>query len=276
MKLFLYITFLFLGNQLFSQIGINTENPRLEVALDVNTIANITDRIYIGNDQLTQIGDEGQNKQVIVSGGGDGSVEWNSKQIPNGFGASFTMTSMNTYYDTTGVNLASNGSIGYGETNTLNDAYTAVDTNFASCTAGNCWRTLNGLTNTFTVYKPGNKINFILQTTAQINSANLSSFACALFLNSPSSPSVFTMKGVRTDIIPGSSQGNYQLFNMNVTLEGLATPNGAGGTVYEARVACRGRLVGSDSFGVGKPINNTFLNQDMAQSTLNVFVLESW
>lgn len=261
---------------LSAQVGINTETPRPEVGLDVNSITNVNDRIYIGGNELSQQGDEGENKQVIVSGGSDGAVAWSTKQVPNGFGASFTMTSMNTYYDNVGVNLTSNGSIGYSESNTLNDSFTGDGGSFATCTAGNCWKTLTGLSNSFTIYKPGNKINFMFQTTAQINSASLSSFACGLFLNSPSSPNVFTLKGVRADIVQGSSVGNYQQFNMNVTLENLPVPNGAGGTVYEARIACRGRLVGSSAFGVGKPINSSFLNQDMAQSTLNVFVLEAW
>src|SRR5690606_10872433 len=250
-----------------AQVGINTENPRPETALDINGNVNITDRIYLGGTDLNS-GNDGEDKASIISGGETDSPEWKKLQIPSGFGESFTMTYMNTYYDAEGVNLVSNGAIPYDLDQDINETDN-------DCPTGDCWKIITGLNNEFVIYKPGNKINFMFQTTAQINNANLSSFACGLFLNSPSNPDTFTLKGVRTDVVNGSEVGNYKLFNMNVTLENLPVPGGAGGTTYKVRVACRGRTIQTDNFGIGKPVNTT-LNSDMAQSTLNVFVLESW
>ncbi len=244
-----------------AQVGINTDNPRPEVGLDINGNVNVTDRIYLGGIDLSQQGDDGEDKASIVSGGESSSPEWKKLQIPAGFGESFTMTYMNTYYDTTGQDIATVDSDPYN----MDDL---IDAN---------WKVLTGLNNEFPIYKSGSKANFIFQTTGQITgngSSSSASFACGLFMRIKDSPDGFKLKGVRTDAVRGAA-GSNKIINMNVTLENLPNPGGAGGTIYEVRVACRGRNV-QTTFAVGKALNTTFLNQGMAQSTLNVFVLETW
>lgn len=271
LKNILYITFTFLTINLFGQVGIQTENPREEVQLDVNGKVNVVHRIHLGGSDLNQQGSEGADKQLIVSGGaGSNPTGWGNKQIPNGLGETVTLTYMNTWYDNTGVDLAPNGTDGYSETNTLNDAG-------SGCTAGNCWKVLPGLNQNLIVYKPGNKVNFIFQTTAQIqNSGGIATFACGLFMNTPTAPNTFTLRGVRTEEVFTEAAGNYRLFTMNITLEDLPVPGGAGGTTYDFRVACRGRNMTSQQIAVGKVLNSSHLNQDMAQSSLNLSVLEAW
>lgn len=264
MKLHIKITSIvfIIGASLNAQVGIGTENPRSEVGLDVNGITNVSHRILLKGGALNtnQPGDEGEDKEIIVSSGPTNPTAWVKKTIPDGFGESFNLTYMNSYFDTTGVDLI-----------TINqDAYSFDQA------ITNDWKVLSGLDNSFTVYKSSNKTNLIFQTTGQITgnaSSASASFACGIFMKQQAE-ATYRLKGVRTDAVRGTT-GSNKIINMNVTLENLPIPGGAGGTVYNVRVACFGRNV-QTTFAVGKALNTTFLNQEMAQSSLKISVLESW
>jgi len=275
MKQIITITLFTFYASLYSQVGINTDAPNSGTGLDVNGKTNVTDRIYLGDENLNQTGSPGNNNQLIVSGGSTDSPKWDTKKLPNGYGETFTMTYMNSGFDTTGADLGANGSIPYTEGMTLNN--TTVDTG-TPCPQGDCWKVLDNLTHTFPIYKNSNKINFTFQTTVQAKAAGTLSYGCGIFLKDPSAADTnanYKLVGVRMDALYQVAIGDYKLFNMNVTLQNLqGSPNG---NQYKVKVACRGRATGNQLV-VGKPRTPTdaSLNSDMARSALNIFVLESW
>ncbi len=256
----LFIIIFAVGFSASAQVGINTANPRSEVSLDINGNTNVTQRVFLGNQPINQPGSPGNSNDIIVSSGPVNATGWVKKTIPDGFGESFNLTYMNTYFDTTGVDLV-----------TVNSDPYNFDQNISTS-----WQVLSGLDNSFTVYKSSNKVNLIFQTTGQINvsgsGSSSASFACGIFMKLQSE-ATYKLKGVRTDAVRGTT-GSNKIINMNVTLENLPIPGGAGGTVYNVRTACFGRNV-QTTFAVGKAINTTFLNSEMAQSTLSISVLES-
>lgn len=259
-QIILITTISFVAVSTTAQVGINTENPRSEVALDVNGVTNVGERVFLGNQPLNQPGNPGDANDIIVSSGSVNPTGWVKKRIPDGFGESYNLTYMNVYYDNVGIDVAS-----------VNTNPYAFDQAFTTD-----WRVLTGLDNSFSVYKPTNKINLIFQTTGQINvtsGSSSASFACGIFMKLRSE-STYRLKGVRTDAVRGTT-GSNKIVNLNVTLENLPIPVGAGEAIYDVRVACFGRNV-QTPFAIGKAINTSFLNQEMAQSSLNISVLEAW
>lgn len=271
MKKIYNIVFLALSVSLCAQVGINTIAPNSGTALDVNGKTNVTQRIYLGNNNLNQSGNPGINNQLIISGGAAATPSWDTKKLPDGYGETFTMTYMSSGFDTTGVQLGTDGSIEYPAGMLL--------TSTTSCAAGNCWKVIPDLTHTFPIYKNSNKANFTFQTTIQANTTGTLSYGCGLFLNDDEADlgndNKFKLVGVRLGVFNGAAAGDYQVFNMNVTLENLA--GSAAGRNYRVKVACRGRVAGASLFA-GRPRANgdAALNADMSRSALNIFVLESW
>lgn len=252
----------------WAQVGINTDTPNPGTTLDVNGKMNMEQRIYLSDGtDLADAGDPGTDKQVIVSGGSAENPQWEAKRLPAGYGLSYTMTYMNTFYDEVGADLTGLGTDLY----TLNEPLT------------NNWTVIPGLNNEFTLYKNDSKVNLIFQTLPQINrtdaNSGSASFACGLFVNSQSSPTVFKLKAARVDAVRGVA-GSNKIFNMNITLDGSSDPelNGSpAGNKYQLRVACRGRTISSGTtFAIGKALNPNSLNAQMARSSLNIFVLEKW
>lgn len=251
----------------YAQVGIGTDSPNPNTTLDVNGIINISDVIVLGGND-SQLGNIGNEKEIIMSSGPTSKPNWKKVQIPKGFGESFTLSTMNTYLDAEGVDFDEGKTDPYAKDLILNSD----------------WKELTGLENSFVINKPENKVNFSFQTVAQTKYAVSTSYACGIFLNSPSAPSVFRLKGVRTDVVIGSHAGNYKTTNMNITLQNLPTPNGENGTTYTAKIACTGRNIGTNPSNtsennilqIGSSIDTSILTPSMAQSALSVFILESW
>ena len=216
------LIFIFISTQ--AQVGINTDAPNPDVSLDVNGKTNVGERVYLGGTDLAE-GNPGEDKQVIISGGADAEPSWEEKKLPQGYGESFTMTYMNTYYDDNGLGNS-----------TLPASGTGVYTQGESI--GTDWKEIPGLTNDFVLYKTGSKINFMFQTTAQLTTQQSStsvSFACGLFI-APGKKDVataFTLRGVRVGVIQGVS-GSFNIINLTSTLDGSPSvdnlPGSAGGT----------------------------------------------
>lgn len=241
-----------------AQVGINTDTPNVDVTLDINGKTNVGQRIYLGGTDLEE-GNPGEDKELIISGGPNAEPSWEEKKLPQGYGQSFTMTYMNTYYDENGLGNS-----------TLPASGTGVYTRGESIGAD--WKEISGLTNDFVLYKTGSKVNFMFQTTAQLTSSASTSvsFACGLFIapGKKETATTFTLRGVRVGVIQGTS-GSFNIVNLTSTLDGSASvdnlPGSAGGTWYTAKIACRARNRGASTlFGIGTPVDTNYLNQDMA------------
>lgn len=74
---------------------------------------------------------------------------------------------------------------------------------------------------------------------------------------------------MRSDFINGND-GTNKTFNMNATLVNLPIKKD-----YNVKVACI-RRVTLDNLGIGYVVNSTYLNEDMAQSTLTTTVLQPY
>lgn len=71
--------FLLLQNQVYSQVGINTETPQR--TLHVNGSLQIVNELNVGGD-ASNAGNPGVNGQVLVSKGADSAPEWKTLSIP--------------------------------------------------------------------------------------------------------------------------------------------------------------------------------------------------
>lgn len=227
-------------------MAVNTEKP--QTALDVNGDINIKGKIYTEGTDLA-LGNPGTKNEALTSQGPDQPVTWKEIKIPKGYEGGLYLTTLNVLSDKTGLNLEEKGAGTYLEEESL---------------SGN-WVEIPSLRNNFTVSKPNNKVHIILQTTAQINFEGTGSFACGIFIDNK-------LAGTRVDVVRGPA-GSYNVFNLNSSIENKSTG------VHSMKVACRARtFVGGTSssrLSIGAPNDITQLGSDMAQSTLNVYVLES-
>ena len=245
MKKFIYnlILPLLMGGISFAQVGINTNNPIS--TLDVNGDLNVVGKIHLqGND--TTLGDPGAKNKALSSNGDDAPASWKEIQIPIGYEGGLYLTGVEPLFDKVGLDLSETGFGTYNENSAL---------------SGN-WVEIPGLTKIVSVSHPTNKIHVQFQTTAQMNFSGSASFACGIFMDNQ-------LKGVRVDIVRGDA-GSYNVFNINSSFDDVSS----GDRTF--KVACRGRTFTSPSgsLAVGKVNTSANLNADMAQSSLNIYVLE--
>lgn len=235
------------------RVGINTETP--QTTLDVAGDLNVSESIYL-NDIATS---PGTLNQIITSGGANEAAAWTSKEIAFGLDESLIMSSMDSFTDTQGLEFNSSSA---GNTN----AYSLDD--LLDNEKG--WMEIPGLKNDITIYKNENRTNLFFQTMVQFVGTNIGSFGCGYFINdNMDDRTQFRLKAVRTDVM-FSPTGSFKLFNMNSTIINLPPQE------YTIKVACIKRNIGANHrVGIGKPLTNT-LNTDMAQSSLNVILLESY
>ncbi|HLV23580.1 MAG TPA: hypothetical protein VKY36_02225 [Moheibacter sp.] len=237
------IIILLISSPALGQVGINTLTP--VTALDVNGDMNVTGKIQVeGSDD--SIGYPGEKNKALTSNGTANPISWEEVKIPVGYEGGLYLTAVEAVNDRTGLNLSSTGSGTYTENQALSGDWTEIP----------------GLTKQIAISHPVNKIHIQFQTTAQMNFSGSASFACGVFLNNQ-------LKGVRVDIIRGAA-GSYNVFNINGSFDNISAGN------HTFKVACRGRTY-SDTSGkvaIGAPNVSTNLNADMAQSALNIFVLE--
>jgi len=232
-------------NSAYGQVGIQTEKPQSE--LDINGDMNVSGKVYTsGTDN--SIGDPGSKNKALTSNGDNAAVTWEEVKIPLGYEGGLYLTTVEAISDTSGLNLAKSGSGIYNEFSSLDSE----------------WKEIPGLTKAVTVSYPNNKIHVQFQTTAQINFTGSASFACGVFVNNQ-------LRGARVDVVKGPS-GSYNVFNINTSLDNLTTGN------YTFKIACRGRTYSPDSensrVAIGSSNISSNLNPSMAQSSLNLFVLE--
>ncbi|REC48957.1 hypothetical protein [Chryseobacterium pennipullorum] len=244
-KIFFVTSFVFTG-LISAQVGIKTTTP--VNTLDVNGDISIRKEIRTGGTDLVK-GSAGNPGDILHNNSTIAANDWKTIKIADGLG-SMSLFSMNTIADQTGVSFSASGSpVPYYE----DDALT-----------GN-WTALPNATDTFSVTNNNNKVTFSFQTTAQkVNNGTASaSFACGIFVDSK-------LKAVRTDVLLGES-GAYKIFNLNATLTNLPPKNN-----YVVKVACINRTLNSTTLGIGRPVDGTFLSNDMAQSVLTTNVLQPY
>lgn len=265
MKIIITSTLLAVNSLCYSQIGIKTLTP--EKTLDVNGGLNVRKELRLGGNEITK-GSAGTPGQIFsVTGTNVLSDEYKTIKIADGAG-SLTYTYLNTTTDRSGVKFSVTGS-----TNPylLNSAFT---TSTGTTTAN--WSKLTGNTDTFSITDTTQKSKAILsfQTNAQIaksspNGNYSGSFACGIFVKKGTGTE--QLKAVRSEVVRGVS-GSYKIFNLNVTLDKL-DPG-----VYTVSAACSNRNLGSGAnvvnLGIGTPVDATFMNQEMSQSTMSVTVLQ--
>ncbi len=244
MKTYIYTLFIsLLSSGLFAQVGMNTQNPH--TALDVNGDLNVAGKIHL-NVTETTLGDAGDKNKALTSGGSSGQPTWKEVKIPIGYQGGLYLTGVEALADRVGLNLSATGFGTYNEDSPLSGD----------------WVEISGLTKSITVTKPTNKVHVQFQTTAQSNFSGSASFACGIFMDNQ-------LKGVRVDIVRGQA-GAYNVFNMNSSFDNVSSGN------HTFKIACRGRTFSTTggSLAIGVPNNTTYLNADMAQSSLNILVLE--
>lgn len=245
--------FMTLGKAQNGRVGINTEKP--QTTLDVAGDVNVSQSIYLNDIQPSA----GGFNQIITSGGEAEAAAWTDKKIASGLDESLVMSYVDSFTDTKGLEFDGN-STGHTLPYSLNDVLDA----------SKGWKELTGLTNKVTVYKHENRMNLFFQTMVQFVGSTVSSFACGYFVNDNlNNRNQFRLKAVRTDVI-FPPNGSFKLFNMNSTIIDLAPEE------YEIKVACIKRsIVTNNKVGIGKALTNA-LNVDMAQSSLNIMLLEAY
>lgn len=245
MKNIFYYTLLliFFSNTIFAQVGINTENPI--TTLDVNGDVNISGKIRTNGTDAVQ-GDPGDKNKALTSNGLDGAVSWEDVKIPVGYQGGLYLTAVEAVADRVGLNLVETG---YG-TYTENSPLTGD------------WTEIPGLSKQIQVTRATNKVHVQFQTTAQMNFSGSASFACGIFMDNQ-------LKGVRVDVLRGDA-GGYNIFNINSSFNNVSAGN------HTFKVACRARTFSNTSgrLAIGQANVAANLNADMAQSALNIYVLE--
>nr|WP_314498568.1 hypothetical protein [uncultured Chryseobacterium sp.] len=249
------------------QVGINTATP--QKTLDVNGTLHVRQEIRTGGTSVVT-GAPGAAGQLF--GVQDGvSDTWKTVQIANGTG-SLSLFYLNTTKDVNGIQFTQTGTTG---SYNLNSTFTT------SPSTPN-WVYMEGTTDSFDVTKNDNLSKAVLsfQTTVQITrgagqtwTTGSASYACGVFLSRNSGP--FQLKAVRNDVVRGGV-GTYRIFNLNVTLDALELGS------YQVKAACTNRNLGNTTagtlttLGIGRAVDATTLNSNMAQSTMTTSVLQTY
>ncbi|MFY1046765.1 hypothetical protein [Chryseobacterium sp. GP-SGM7] len=250
-----------------AQVGVNTSTPAK--MLDVNGTLNVRKEIRTGGTS-TVVGSAGNAGQLF----GFNSISsdtWKTVQIADGTG-SLSLFYLNTVKDVTGLQFTQTGSTGIY----------SLDSGFTSSTnVGDLnWQYITNAHDSFVVTKTDNLSKAVLsfQTTVQIArpagltwTTSSASFACGIFVEKDGVAG--KLKAVRNDVVRGIP-GTYKVYNLNVTLDALAAGS------YVVRAACANRQLNSGAtlvtLGVGKPVDTSNLNVDMAQTTLTTSLLQTY
>ncbi|WP_292009373.1 hypothetical protein [Chryseobacterium sp.] len=238
---------LWIGNILYSQVGINTPSPAS--TLDINGDLNLRKEFRVGGTNTVK-GSAGKAEEIFHNNSEMNTNDWKSIKVADGEG-SMSLFSINTLADKTGaVFSGDNGATSpYAEGAAFNST----------------WTVLQGTISTFSITNADNKVAFTFQTTAQKTNNNNSSvsFACGIFVDN-------SLRAVRTEVLTGG-EGTNRIFNLNATLMNLTPKNN-----YNVKVACTKRNMNSGTLGIGRAVNTTYLNADMSQSVLTISVLQPY
>ena len=230
-----------------AQVGINTGTP--VNMLDINGDLGVRRELRTGGSNTVK-GTIGESGTILHNNSGLGVNDWKSIKIADGQG-SMSVFFMNTVSDKTGAQFSNgNGSV---------TPYTE------NATIDNNWVVLPGTQDTYSVTSLSNKIFFTFQTTVQktANANSSTGFACGIFVDNQ-------LKAVRTDALIGTD-GAYKIFNLNATLSNVPQKNN-----YVVKVACTKRNLNGGTLGIGRVVNDTYLNIDMSQSVLTTSVMQPY
>lgn len=252
-----------------AQVGVNTSTPAK--TLDVNGTLNVRKEIRTGG-TATVVGSAG-NAGQLFGFNSISSDKWKTVQVANGTG-SLSLFYLNTVKDVTGLKFIRRGSTG---------VYT-LDSGFVSNSAEDAlnWEYITNANDSFVVTKTDNLSKAVLsfQTTVQIvkpatstwtGGIGSASFACGIFVEKDGA--LAKLKAVRNDVVRGES-GTYKVYNLNVTLDALAAGS------YVVRAACANRQLSTGNsvvhLGIGRAVETSNLNADMAQTTLTTSLLQTY
>ncbi|WP_312389467.1 hypothetical protein [Chryseobacterium sp.] len=247
MKKIFIITLSLFSLAISAQVGINTRTP--VNMLDINGDLGLRKELRTGGTNTVK-GSPGAAGTILHHNSALAVNDWKSIKIADGQG-SMSVFFMNTVSDKTGAQFSgANGSTDpYEENMTITSA----------------WTVLPGTQDTYSVTSSTNKVFFTFQTTAQktANTNSSTGFACGIFVDNQ-------LKAVRTDVLIGTD-GAYKIFNLNATLTNVPQKNN-----YAVKVACTKRNLNNGTLGIGRSVNDTYLNTDMSQSVLTTSVMQPY
>jgi hypothetical protein len=247
MKKILLITNLLVAFLYNAQVGINTTTP--VNMLDINGDLNVRKELRTGGTNTVK-GSAGAAGTIFHNSSSLTVNDWKSIKVADGL-TSMSLYSMNTLEDKTGVSFSGNNgaTVPYGEGSNITSS----------------WSVLTGTSSTFSITNSTNKVTFNFQTTAQKtgNGDTSTSFACGIFVDDK-------LKAVRTDVVIGAA-GTNKIFNLNATLTDLTPKNN-----YTVKAACIKRNINSNTLGIGRAVDTTYLNADMSKSVLTLSVLQPY
>lgn len=247
MKKIILLTHLLIAVFCSAQVGINTKSP--VNMLDINGDFNARKEIRVGGTNTVK-GNAGAAGTLFHNDSSSNVNDWKSIKVADGL-TSMSLFAINTLEDKTGVVFSGQ------------DGATSPYDEGAGLT--NTWSVLQGTVGTFSITNGNNKVTFNFQTTAQKtgNGDESTSFACGIFVDNK-------LRAVRTDVIIGND-GTNKIFNLNATLTNLTPKNN-----YSVKAACVKRNINSNTLGIGRAVNSTYLNADMSKSVLTLSVLQPY
>lgn len=243
MKNKIFIFLITISPNLFSQIGVGTDEPH--TTLDINGTTNVAKEIrFNGTDEI--IGEAG-NQGDLISGNALNNNFWKNFDLPKGFLDGMILSG--SY-----VNLTYNGLSfpGTGNADQLSVPYTKGQTMTWR------WREFSDLNQQIEIEEPENIVTISIQTLAQTSNQN-ASYACGIYFDDE-------LYFVRLGIVTGAE--NYRTLNLNATLSNVTPGN------HTLRFACTERNIPTNTtLNIGTPLNNVSnLNREMAKTSSSIFV----
>jgi hypothetical protein len=240
-----------------AQVGIRTSTPNS--TLDINGKTTLRKELRVGGTS-TQIGNAGQNGQVLVSQGEGLPPVWRPVNVTFLEEGQYRLTNSYVSSDQAGITALSNGVAG---DNVLKNN---VGDQITDATKGK-WSKVAGVENNFVVKDARNKLTYQFQTgiemkaTSATTSQNVS-FACGIFRNGK-------LVAVRPDEVITTNNTDKKgiqdyIFTLNYTEQDV--PVGA----QKVEVACR-KIEASNTnaqFTIGRNVSDT-------NNVSNAFTLES-
>lgn len=232
-------------------VGISTTKPRTN--LDVNGTMNVKNDIKLGGTDAAAGGSGTLGD--LISANGNNNPQWKNFDLPQGYGNSMILSAMYLNSSETGVALV-------GET-TTGSPYSVPYNEDQNMTTPTQWQEITGVAQTFTITKITSSTAISVQTVAQSNTANGTSFGCGIFIDDK-------LKFVRTGTISGAA-GSYRTLNLNTSLPNLSVGN------HTLKFACVKRNISNPIYivSVGQPSQGqTNLNNKMAATSATIKVFE--
>lgn len=245
MKNKIFICLVAISPNLFSQVGIGTEKPH--TTLDINGTTNVSKEIRL-NGTDAKIGTAGKQGDLI-SGNALNNNFWKNFDLPEGFLEGMVLTGSYVNSTFNGVSFP-----GTSSSSTLAVPYTKGQA------MASHWKELSDLNQKIKIVKSVNLVTVSVQTLVQTSNQN-SSFVCGIYLDDK-------LDFVRLGNV-NAGVGNYRTLNLNATLSNMALGE------HTIKFACAERNIPKGTtLNIGKPIITTNLNNEMANTSSVILVLE--